>query len=67
MRLPQGENNMAIGERIRYIRNLRGMTQKHLGMVIGFDEKTAVKINSIGGELCLTLDKFKGATYLCYV
>ena len=32
---------MAIGERIRFIRNLRGMTQKYLGMVIGFDEKTA--------------------------
>jgi transcriptional regulator with XRE-family HTH domain len=32
---------MAIGERIRYIRNLRGMTQKRLGMAIGFDEKTA--------------------------
>lgn len=32
---------MAIGERIRYIRNLRGMTQKWLGMTVGFDEKTA--------------------------
>jgi len=32
---------MAIGERIRFIRNLRGMTQKFLGMAIGFDEKTA--------------------------
>ena len=32
---------MAIGERIRFIRNLRGMTQKYLGMIIGFDEKTA--------------------------
>lgn len=32
---------MAIGERIRYIRNLRGMTQKYLGMEIGFTEKTA--------------------------
>lgn len=32
---------MAIGERIRFIRNLRGMTQKYLGMVAGFDEKTA--------------------------
>jgi Predicted transcriptional regulators len=111
---------MAIGERIRYIRNLRGMTQKWLGMAIGFDEKTAdvrmaqyesgtrtpkeklisdlanaldistraltvpdidsyvglihtlfaledlygLKINSIDGELCLTLDKFKSVTYL---
>ena len=111
---------MAIGERIRYIRNLRGMTQKWLGMAIGFDEKSAdvrmaqyesgtrtpkeklisdfanaldvstraltvpdidsyiglmhtlfaledlygFKINSIDGELCLTLDKFKGTAYL---
>ena len=111
---------MAIGERIRYIRNLRGMTQKRLGMAIGFDEKTAdvrmaqyesgartpkekmindlanvldvrpkaldlpdidtyvglahtlfaledlygFKINTIDGELCLTLDKTKGKTYL---
>ena len=32
---------MAIGERIRYFRNLRGMTQKYLGIAIGFTEKTA--------------------------
>ncbi|MGD9560329.1 MAG: helix-turn-helix domain-containing protein [Oscillospiraceae bacterium] len=32
---------MAIGERIRFIRNLRKMTQKYLGMAVGFDEKTA--------------------------
>lgn len=32
---------MAIGERIRFFRNLRGITQKHLGMSIGFAEKTA--------------------------
>jgi transcriptional regulator with XRE-family HTH domain len=32
---------MAIGERIRFIRNLRGMTQKYLGISVGFDEKTA--------------------------
>lgn len=111
---------MAIGERIRFIRNLRGITQKNLGMAVGFDEKTAdiriaqyesgtrtpkenltnaiadtlkvspqaldvpniesyvglmhtlftledlygLRINSIDGELCLTLDKFKGNTYL---
>lgn len=111
---------MAVGERIRYIRNLRGMTQKHLGMTVGFDEKTAdvrlaqyesgtrtpkerlvadlakaldvspnalnipqvdnlvglmhtlfaledlygLKIGSIDGELCLTLDKTKGTAYL---
>ena len=32
---------MAIGERIRYFRNLRGMTQKYLGMLVGFPEKSA--------------------------
>jgi transcriptional regulator with XRE-family HTH domain len=113
-------NSMAIGERIRFIRNLRGMTQKYLGMAIGFTEKTAdvrmaqyesgsrtpkekmvadianilkvcpqaldlpdidsyvglahtlfaledlygIKINNIDGELCLTLDKSIGNTYL---
>ena len=110
---------MAIGERIRYIRNLRGMTQKYLGRKIGFVEKTAdvrmaqyeagsrtpkekmtadiahvlgvspealtvpdidsyiglahtlfalediygLKINSIDGELCLTLDKYNSKSY----
>ena len=33
--------NVAIGERIRFIRNLRGLTQKWLGMAVGFPEKTA--------------------------
>jgi len=111
---------MAINERIKFIRNLRGMTQKYLGAAIGFPEKTAdvrmaqyetgnrtpkekmvadianvlgvspqalavpdidsydglihtlfaiedlygIKINKIDGELCLTLDKSKGASYL---
>lgn len=32
---------MAIGERIRFIRNLRGMTQKRLGQAVGFFQKTA--------------------------
>ena len=32
---------MAIGERIRFFRNLRGMTQKHLGQAVGFPEKSA--------------------------
>ena len=32
---------MAISERIRFFRNLRGMTQKYLGQVVGFPEKTA--------------------------
>ena len=111
---------MAIGERIRYIRNLRGMTQKYLGILVGFDENAAdvriaqyesgartpkenmvadiakaldvcpqaialpyidsyeglahtlfaledlygFQISSIDGELCLTLDKSKGMTYV---
>ena len=32
---------MAIGERIRFFRNLRGMTQKYLGLKAGLGEKTA--------------------------
>lgn len=32
---------MAIGEGIRFIRNLRGMTQKFLGLQVGFSERTA--------------------------
>ena len=32
---------MAIGERIRFFRIMRGMTQKHLGMLLGFPEKSA--------------------------
>lgn len=32
---------MATGQRIRFFRNLRGMTQKYLGMMVGFSERTA--------------------------
>lgn len=32
---------IAIGVRISFFRNLRGMTQKYLGHVVGFPEKTA--------------------------
>ena len=32
---------MAIGERIHFFRNLRGMTQKFLGIQVGFPEKSA--------------------------
>ena len=32
---------MAIGERIRFFRNLRGMTQKWLGQAVCFPQKTA--------------------------
>ncbi|RJE48823.1 transcriptional regulator [Dehalobacter sp. MCB1] len=32
---------MAVGDRIKRIRNLRGLTQKELGLAISFDDKTA--------------------------
>ena len=32
---------MAIGDRIHFFRLLRGMTQKYLGMALGFPEKSA--------------------------
>ncbi len=32
---------MTIGERIRFFRNFRGMTQKELGLAIGLEEKNA--------------------------
>ena len=32
---------MAIGERIRFFRNLRGITMKYLGMAVGFPERSA--------------------------
>lgn len=32
---------MAIGKRIHFFRTLRGMTQKYLGMQVGFPEKSA--------------------------
>lgn len=32
---------MAIGERIHFFRILRGMTQKYLGTVVGFPERSA--------------------------
>jgi len=31
---------MAVGDRIKRIRNIRGLTQKDLGLAIGFDENT---------------------------
>ena len=36
---------MAIGERIHFFRILRGMTQKYLGMALGFPEKSAGRPN----------------------
>ena len=32
---------MAIGERIHFFRTMQGMTQKYLGMMLGFPEKSA--------------------------
>ena len=32
---------MAIGERIHFFRILRGMTQKYLGTIVGFPERSA--------------------------
>lgn len=32
---------MAIGERIHFFRNMRGMTQKYLGQLLGFPERSA--------------------------
>lgn len=32
---------MAIGERIRFFRNMKGITQKYLGITVGFPEKSA--------------------------
>ena len=32
---------MATGERIHFFRNLRGMTQKYLGLMVGFPERSA--------------------------
>ena len=37
----RSENAMAIGERIRFFRNKRGMTMKYLGQAVGFPEKSA--------------------------
>ena len=110
---------MSVGNRIKKIRNMRGMTQKELGLAVGFDEKSAdiriaqyesgartpkekiitnianalkvnpkaidrldtenymdlahilfifediygIKINSVNGELCLTLDNTKSSIY----
>ena len=32
---------MATGERIRFFRTLRGMTQKYLGLMLGFPDNSA--------------------------
>lgn len=37
----KGVSPVAIGERIRFFRTLRGMTQKYLGIMVGFPEGSA--------------------------
>ena len=32
---------MAVGDKIKRVRNIRGMTQKELGLAVGFDENSA--------------------------
>jgi len=32
---------MAVGDRIKRVRNMRGMTQRELGLAVGFDENSA--------------------------
>jgi transcriptional regulator with XRE-family HTH domain len=32
---------MAVGDRIKRVRNIRGMTQKELGLAVGFDDNSA--------------------------
>jgi transcriptional regulator with XRE-family HTH domain len=32
---------MAVGDRIKRVRNMRGMTQKELGLAAGFDDNSA--------------------------
>lgn len=49
---------MAIGKRIKHIRNLRGLTQKELGAAIGFEGKTAdVRIAQYESETRVPKDK----------
>ena len=41
---------MAIGERIHFFRTLRGMTQKYLGMALGFPDVNAnIKVSHLAG------------------
>ena len=49
---------MAIGERIKFFRNLRGMTQKHLGELLGFKGKAAdVRVAQYESEVRTPKDK----------
>ena len=43
---------MAIGERIRFFRNMKGITQKYLGMVVGVPERSA-DVRMAQYETCL--------------
>ena len=47
---------MAIGERIRFIRNLRGMTQKYLGIMAGLPERTRTPKEDLTKALAHALD-----------
>ena len=42
---------MAVGDRIKRARNFRGMTQKELGIAIGFEEK--IRLSLVGSEMCI--------------
>lgn len=49
---------MAIGDRIRLIRNLRGLTQDQLGFLVGFSAKTArIRISQYENESKKPKDK----------
>ena len=52
---------MAIGERIHFFRILRGMTQKYLGTIVGFPERSAdVRLAQYE-----TGTRKQGGTYCC--
>lgn len=36
---------MSVGDRIKRARNFRGMTQKELGIAVGFDEKVQISVS----------------------
>ena len=46
---------MAIGERIHFFRILRGMTQKYLGTIVGFPERSADVRLALMPLMCRTL------------
>ena len=68
-----------IGDKIHRIRDFRGMTQKQLGMAVGFDEKSSYtglmhtlfaledlygfKIDRLDGEICIRINRQNGSTF----